>query len=267
MKKTVLIYGSTGYFGTYYVKHLKENKLFNVIINYDRINDKTSINLQNVDAVLYLATRQQTEKNKPDFFTVNCQFPIKLAKQCAKKKIQFIYFSTDMVFTSNNKSNNVKSSVNPKTFYGLSKAFTENSIKKHKTSCIIRTSLLYGYKNLNKNNLLNLVRNNLKENKKTELYDDAFIRPTHVKDLSNCVDYIIDNKKCGIFHALNETAISRFEFAKMFLQSQNIDHEDKLVPIKTPENSDIEKSILIKCSTEVNKFFVSDVMENIIDET
>ena len=264
--KNILLYGGNGYFGSYYINKILREKTFNINVRLDNLLEE-NFNISGVDAVLYLAAKQQTQKDDPNFNKINTEIPVKLAEICEEHNKQFVYFSTDQVFKSDETKEYREHDVqNSPTKYGISKYECENRIKNKDNVAIIRTSMIYGYKHHNRDNLFSFLRKNcLKQ--KISLYKDCFVRPTHINDLSNCLNHIIEEKKVGIFHCLSENKISRFDLAKEFYFAQKL--EDKADLYLEPEcvnNSDLQKNINMLCTESMTHFFNTNLNKGILDE-
>lgn len=164
--------------------------------------------------------------------------------------------STEQVFAS--KENAIyeeNSKQNSKLIYGKSKALTEKSISDFENVCILRSSMIYGYQHYKKQNLFNYV--DVCSGNFYEIYIDAFSKPTLIDELCNCIDYIIMDRICGIRHAVGSLFIDRVSLLQKFLKQQYSHSivEDIIRPVKTPENSDIQKYIDIRTSPILERFF------------
>lgn len=258
-KIRTLIFGHTGYLGLYYVN--REHKDIEFLLYPDRIVEDKEISLNNIDVILYLAVKQEYDKEHKDFFTINSTFPAYLSKIANRKNIQFIYISTEMVYTSD-KAYTVIDQQNPKTLYGISKTYAENMIRLYNYSpTIIRTSLLYGYNHPTRHNLLKVIRDTDTE---IHLYDDAYIYPTFIEDFTKFIDNIIINNIPGIFHARGLEKISRYDFGYRFAKLLN--KEKYIKKALTPSYSNIEKNINIIPNIP-NNWFSTNIDKGLNNET
>lgn len=262
--KTVLIFGASGYLGLFYTKRLLNTQKFNVKIDFSDLTQKKNFDLAGIDAVLYLAVIHQVDKANPNLQEINTAIPVLLARECKKKNIHFIYMSTEQVFNSKEKyvyKENDRQ--NAQTIYGASKAATERVISVLDNVSIIRTSMIYGYKHPRRKNLFTLV--NMGKIDPYEIYQDAYTKPTLVDELCDCLDYIIENRLNGIFHAVGNEIIDRVSLLKKYFSQKyvplTIDYMIK--PINTPKNSDIQKYINIETSRPLKKFFKKTLDEGL----
>ena len=147
-------------------------------------------------------------------FADNSHAAFLLASACKKHGIQFITFSSDLVFDGTKNSPYLESDkINPLNIYGRSKAAAESVVlKTNPDSIIIRTSSFFGP--WDKYNFVSNVINTLSENNNFVAAEDIFISPAYVPDLVNAsLDLLIDNEK-GIWHLTNKGEISWSDFAK-----------------------------------------------------
>ena len=136
-------------------------------------------------------------------FNDNSLAPFLLASACKKQGIQFMTFSSDLVFDGTKQSAYLESdTTNPLNVYGRSKAEAEESVLKiNPNAIIIRTSSFFGP--WDEYNFISNVLNTLSLNNNFVAVSDIFISPTYVPDLVNAsLDILIDNEN-GIWHLTN----------------------------------------------------------------
>ena len=137
-----------------------------------------------------------------------------LAEACKKESIQFLSFSTDMVFDGRKNTPYLESdSINPLNVYGKSKALAEARVfHVNPQSLVIRTSSFFGP--WDEYNFVSHVLKNLSDNINFTAADDIIISPTYVPDLVNVSLNLLIDKEQGIWHITNNGAVSWASFAK-----------------------------------------------------
>ena len=91
--KNVLIFGSNGYFGTFFCDYNKGISNINITCDTQRLDKNFILNLDNIDCVLYFAARTLNQFKEIDFLKINCDVPIQIGKDCLNKNIHFIYLN------------------------------------------------------------------------------------------------------------------------------------------------------------------------------
>ena len=151
MSKNILITGSSGFIGRYFIKNASEFTFHEI----DLLTKKPeNIDFSNTDSVLHLAAIVHQMKGgiEEEYFRVNRDLAFEVAKQAKAQGVkQFILMSTAKVFgesTTGTVSWNEKSQCFPKDAYGKSKWEAENLIRGLETEsfkvAIIRSPLVYG---------------------------------------------------------------------------------------------------------------------------
>lgn len=156
-------------------------------------------------------------------FNDNCKAACLLADACKKYGIQFMTFSSDLVFDGTKQQPYLESDkINPLNIYGKSKAAAEAAVlKTNPNSLIIRTSSFFGP--WDEYNFVTNVINTLSANNNFVAAHDIFISPTYVPDLVNvALDLLIDNEK-GIWHLTNKGEISWANLARKVSDKAGLD--------------------------------------------
>lgn len=131
-----------------------------------------------------------------------------LARICREKGIQFMTFSSDMVFDGEQRHPYFETDlVNPVNVYGKSKALAETlALSENPSSLIIRTSAFFGP--WDEYNFAWNILNRLKTGQVCTALNDVFISPTYVPDLVHTALDIFIDESAGIWHITNEGNIS-----------------------------------------------------------
>lgn len=173
------------------------------------------------------------ENEKEACFRENTDGAAILAAACQRKGIQFLTFSSDLVFDGNiNRAYTESDSPAPLNVYGQSKATAEKRVlEANPNSLIIRTSAFFGP--WDEFNFLRIALRSLSLGENFTAADDSLISPTYTPDLVNaCLDILIDGEK-GIWHLAQQGAVTWAEFARW-----------------AGRLADLDSSLIVGCATE-----------------
>lgn len=232
--KKLLITGSSGFVGRYFIKKYKDNyeiKTFSFL--KDDIN---SLDYNDVDVVFHLSAlvHQMGGANKKEYERVNVTQTLQLAKKAKESGVEhFVFMSTVKVYGEETDSVYTEKSIcNPEDEYGKSKLKAEFELqrledKDFKVS-IIRTPIIYGYGvKANIKNLVNLVSKlsllpfGSINNKRSMVY---------IGNLCHLVDVLIQQKQNGIFLASDDEPLSTSRLIELIAKNLN----KKIYLIKVP---------------------------------
>ncbi|MDB5221841.1 MAG: sugar nucleotide-binding protein [Chitinophagaceae bacterium] len=146
-----------------------------------------------------------------------------LAGACKKYGIQFMTFSSDLVFDGTKQHPYVEGDkINPLNIYGRSKAEAESVVLNiNPNTLVIRTSAFFGP--WDEYNFVSNVINTLSANNNFAAASDIFISPTYVPDLVNVsLDLLVDNEK-GIWHLANNGEITWANLARKVSDKAGLD--------------------------------------------
>lgn len=249
MSKKILVIGSNGLLGSTLVKLLTQ-KQFDVITS--DISDGNKVDITNRDSIL-----SKIQETNPDFIvncaaytnteacedkytyplalSVNADGPQNLVQLCAKYDIGLVHISTDYVFGENKISGYLENHTpySPLNKYGETKVKGEQAIiktmgglkssdfiKQDPLVYIVRTSSLFGE---GATNFIAKIIHYAKEREFLEVVTDEVVCPTYVKDLSEGIIYLLEQKpKGGIYHYSGEGSCTRKEFAEEILKLSGI---------------------------------------------
>lgn len=237
MNENVLITGSSGFIGSYFIKNANE-------FTYHEIDlltqEPDKIDFSNIDSVLHLAAivHQTKGVSEEQYFRVNRDLAFEVAKQAKAKGVkQFVFLSTLRVYGKYFPEAgpwNESSKCKPEDAYGKSKYAAEIDLKKleddYFTISIVRTPLVYG-ENV-KANMLSIIK----------LIDRMTILPfgnvnnkrsfTYAKNLIEFIDRIIEKRASGVFIAMDSKPLSTTELVK--LTAKYLDKKVILFDIPVP---------------------------------
>jgi dTDP-4-dehydrorhamnose reductase len=147
-------------------------------------------------------------------FRENTHGPSALAGACFRHALQFITFSSDLVFDGTQQTPYVESdSVAPLNTYGKSKAEAEREVMAvHPQALVIRTSAFFGP--WDGANFLTQSLKTLAAGLPLIAANDMIVSPTYVPDLVNaCLDLLVD-RETGIWHLTNTEPLSWHDLAQ-----------------------------------------------------
>jgi dTDP-4-dehydrorhamnose reductase len=239
MKRKVLITGSKGFLGSYFVKEFEEEEVIPITHQDMNIEDKDTIDKIikiKPDLVIHPAAIRSPdicEEDKERAWKVNAIGTKNLAIACSLLDIPFIYISTDYVFSGDKDTPYTEfDNPNPINTYGKTKfygeIFTKEFCKKH---FIIRTSYVFGEYG---NNALTQIYNSLKEVKEIRLSNFHFASCTYAKDLVRKVKELSYTYLYGTYHIVNKGIITRYDFACKVAEIAGFS-KDRIIPLN-PEN-------------------------------
>jgi dTDP-4-dehydrorhamnose reductase len=153
----------------------------------------------------------------------NVTGPVSLARECARRELPLVTFSSDFVFDGLKKTPYIESDVaSPLNVYGKSKAEAEvRVLDEFSAALVIRTSAFFGP--WDSFNFVHSVLDNLSNGKSFVAPADISISPTYVPDLVNAaLDLLIDAEQ-GVWHLANPTVMTWAEFARLVASKAGYD--------------------------------------------
>lgn len=231
--RKILIIGSDGEIGSYIFSKFKDSS-FQIygtskrnkdesIIKFDLLDRHLPFDLAEFDACIISASINSIEycdKNPHFAHQVNVISTIKLIKECIKKNIFLIYFSSVSVFNGKRSFFKTEDTPSPFTNYGKYKLEVENFIQKEyfDMSAILRfTKVISEDTPIIKKWLLNH-----KLRRQIIAYKDKYISPISLKQIYMSLNIILERKLSGIYHIGNHKELSFYEFALEYFQDKNL---------------------------------------------
>lgn len=235
--KRIIITGSNGLLGQKLIKLLvKMNTyyIYGVSKGENRLNDKKGYTFISLDITDQNALSELIENIKPSFIIhtaamtnvdtcelhkkkcdiINVDTVRTLVENCKKNNIHLIHLSTDFIFDGIKGFYKEEDIPNPVNYYGLSKLRSEriiiNSNIKH---TIIRTILVYGLTDDNKNNIVLWIKNSIENKQHINLVTDQLRMPTLVDDLAQACIYALKNNIEGVYNVSSNQLMSIYELA------------------------------------------------------
>lgn len=234
MKKTVILFGSTGMLGNYCLNELRK-KYFVITVNrnkYDILeNDYYKLysilnQYQNAVIINCAGTIPQNHLPSVDFFTINSFFPKMLEHVCTQLGFKMIHISTNCVFDSTMKNVNENTMPNESSIYGLSKFLGEPE-----NASVIRTSII-GEEIVNKKSFLEWIISN--RDGVIDGYSNCFWNGITCLTLVNYIDDVIDTNSfwSGVKHLHSKEVLSKYDMACIINEVYDLNITIKSIELK-----------------------------------
>ncbi len=270
----IIITGSNGFLGSKLTKFFSgkyevicgynnnHNNISNnkkIKINYNNLeNVKNYLESNKVFSIIHcagLTNIEFCEENKSKCLEVNYKFTQKLVQISKKKKILFVFLSTDHLYDGKKKKYLEKDTTSPLNNYAISKIKSEHYIKKKlKKYLILRTNFFGFQKEYNKKNFFNFIFKSLSKKKEIKLFGDVYFSPVHYLTFCEILSKLMSIRKYGIFNISSDQRISKYKFGKLIakyfsfkdnkIKNVSIDKIKNLV--KRPKNMSLNNLVIKK---------------------
>lgn len=164
---------------------------------------------------------ERAEDEREAAFRVNEQGARYVAEAAGRAGAPVVYYSTDFVFAGGKSSPyEVDEPVAPHGVYAESKAAGEAATR---DACpryfIVRTAWLYGPGG---NNFVEKILRAAESRPSLRVVSDEVGSPTHTYDLAEATAALAATESYGIYHAVNQGACSRCEFAQAIIEQAGL---------------------------------------------
>jgi dTDP-4-dehydrorhamnose reductase len=178
------------------------------------LNPNTVINT----AAYNLVDRCEQERELS--WSVNATAPGVLAGLCAERNIRLVHYGTDYVFDGKKKSPYSEiDAPNPLNHYGAGKLAGEQAVlaasPKH---LVLRTSWVFGWHPAQTKTFAHTILKAAREGRPLKATTDQISVPTCASDLAQWTLELVRGQPSGLFHAVNDEGVSRFDWAKSILE-------------------------------------------------
>ena len=212
-KQNILITGGNGMVGQNMNFGIKPSSNQMNICDYNSIKNYTK-DLK-IDYIIHLAAvnLRESEYNIQRSIDVNINGTINIVKLAKELNVPIVYVSSGAVFSTLNTHEKFRenSTPNPNSAYGNTKFSGEMISLLYDKSIIVRTGWLFGGNQKNHYKFVETAINNLIIDKKIYGSIDFFGSPTYVNDFIDKILYLLEQKRFGIFHIINDGYASGFE--------------------------------------------------------
>jgi dTDP-4-dehydrorhamnose reductase len=187
---------------------------------------------------------ERCEQERELSWAVNATGPGTLAKMCAEKNIRLVHYGTDYVFDGEKNSPYVETDPpNPLNHYGAGKLAGEQAVlaasPKH---VVMRTSWVFGSHPTQTKSYVHSVLRAARAGNNLKATTDQASVPTFSEDLARWTLGLIEKGGNGLFHAVNDEGVSRFDWTRAILEDAK---QGELIPTQIqvePVTSDFFKS-------------------------
>ncbi len=139
-----------------------------------------------------------------------------LAKLSAE--IQFVFFSTDLVFDGR-KGNYIEADApNPLHHYGETKAAAEQIVLKNPRHLVVRTSINGGISRAGNRGFNEQLRLSLRTGKPVKLFTDEFRSPIPAIETARAVWDLVNQNRAGLFHVAGAERLSRWQVGQLLIK-------------------------------------------------
>lgn len=133
-------------------------------------------------------------------------------------EIQFIFFSTDLVFDGQKGNYSETDSPNPLHLYGETKLAAEQIVLRNPKHLVIRTSINGGVSCTGNRSFNEQLKSSLQNSSGMKLFTDEFRSPIFAGETA-CAVWELANKNCtGILHVAGAEKLSRWQIGQLLIQ-------------------------------------------------
>ncbi|MGH7975122.1 MAG: SDR family oxidoreductase [Limisphaerales bacterium] len=158
----------------------------------------------------------EAQKNPAPAKKINVEATKFLAELAAQ--IQFVFFSTDLIFDGRKGNYSEADAPNPLHFYGETKLAAEKIVLKNPRHLIVRTSINGGVSRAGNRSFNEQLRLSLRNGKPMKLFTDEFRSPIPAIETAHAV-WELANKNCaGIFHVAGAEKLSRWQIGQLLVK-------------------------------------------------
>ena len=255
-----LIFGKNGQLATEFEKRLQDKNVLALtqedcdIGDFDKLKD--TFETYKPDIVLNCSAYNFVDKAETDYkeaYKTNAYGVKNLSYLSEKYNSLLIHYSTDYVFDGTKEGLYKEDDIpNPLNEYGKSKLMGEFFVQESLERCLIfRTSWVYGE---GKQNFLYKLSEWAKTQDYLKIACDEFSVPTSTNTIVNITLKAIDHGLTGLYHLVNSSYASRYEWAKAYLAFKSIKtfiypvyQKDFNLPAKRPRFSAMSNEKISKC--------------------
>jgi dTDP-4-dehydrorhamnose reductase len=152
-------------------------------------------------------------------WAVNATGPQTLANLCAERNIRLVHYGTDYVFDGAKKSPYGETdTANPLNHYAAGKfAGEQAALRASPAHLALRTSWVFDWHPTQAKTFIHTVLKMVREGRPIKAATDQVSVPTFASDLALWTLELIRSGANGLFHAVNDEGLSRFDWTKSIL--------------------------------------------------
>ena len=240
----ILVLGSTGMLGTYisqfcihtnhtleYPQGRKDGRIdylkpSQVIEEISRIQPGVVINC------VAITSFDHCEQFPQEAEQVNSITPSDISNYCGENGIYFIHISTDHFYENDkNLAHTEDHPVKAINHYARTKLVAENNVLKNHNALVLRTSIIG--RNKKGSSFLDWLINSMENNKKIDLFKDAYTSFIHCNEFVNLIFEILEYKPTGLFNLASKEVFSKADYAIALAKYLKLNMEYNLKTVDT----------------------------------
>lgn len=176
------------------------------------------------------------EENPEDAHEINVGATLDVADAAISRGIKVVFFSSEYVFDGKNGPYSEGDAPCPVSVYGSHKLLVEDYLLGISLqSLIIRTTVVYGLENKQKNFVYRLIHL-LRSEKTIKVPADQISSPTYAKNAAELTVGLVGKQQSGIFNVAGRDVMSRYEFALKVAEAFNL-NSHLIIPVITGQLS------------------------------
>jgi dTDP-4-dehydrorhamnose reductase len=187
---------------------------------------------------------ERCEQERDLSCAINTTGPETLAKLCAEKNIRLVHYGTDYVFDGEKGSPYLETDApNTLNHYGAGKLGGERAVlAASPRHVVMRTSWVFGSHPTQTKSYVHSVLRAAGTGKNLKATTDQASAPTYSEDIARWTLELIRTGVGGLFHAVNDEGVSRFDWTRAILdEAKGVDLVPTTVAVE-PVTSDFFKS-------------------------
>ncbi|HXC34943.1 MAG TPA: SDR family oxidoreductase [Candidatus Acidoferrales bacterium] len=132
--------------------------------------------------------------------------------------VQFVFFSTDLVFDGRKGNYNENDPPNPLHIYGETKAAAEEIVLKNPRHLVFRTSINGGISAAGNRGFNEQLWQVFQSQREMKLFTDEFRCPIFAGETARAIWQLVEQKCSGIIHVAGAEKLSRYQIAQRLLE-------------------------------------------------
>lgn len=182
-------------------------------------------------AAYNLVDRCEIERDRS--WAVNATGPQALAELCAEDQIRLVHYSTDYVFDGAKKAPYFETDpANPLNHYAAGKFAGEQAVLRASPAhLVLRTSWVFDWHPTQTKTFIHTILKAAREGRPLKSATDQASVPTFASDLAQWTLELVRGGAGGLFHAVNDEGLSRFEWARSIVAEA---YRARLIPTEPP---------------------------------
>lgn len=166
-------------------------------------------------------------------WAVNAAGPETLARLCAANGVRLVHYGTDYVFDGAKRAPYAESDPpNPLNHYAAGKLAGERAVlRESPRHLVLRPSWIFGWHPVQTKTFVHTVLKTARAGRPLKAATDQVSVPTFAPDLAKWTLALIRLGASGVFHAVNDGAVSRLEWTRIILDESV---QAKLLPAAPP---------------------------------